>query len=68
MPTIRTNYKNIGEYIATFPANVQAILEKIRGMECVTVSTGVTNEAARRLYESVGFRIVNQYIEYVKGH
>jgi predicted HD superfamily hydrolase involved in NAD metabolism len=37
-----------------------------RGMERVTVSTGVTNPAARRLYESVGFRIVNEDHEYLK--
>ena len=37
-----------------------------RGMERVSVSTGVSNTAAIRLYESVGFRIVNQYLEYVK--
>jgi GNAT superfamily N-acetyltransferase len=37
-----------------------------RGMDRVCVSTGVSNMAARRLYESIGFRIVNQYIEYVK--
>ena len=35
------------------------------GMNRVSVSTGVSNEPALRLYESVGFRIVNQYIEYV---
>ncbi len=40
---------------------------KARGMERVSVSTGVANTPAIRLYESVGFKIVNQYIEYVKG-
>jgi ribosomal protein S18 acetylase RimI-like enzyme len=38
-----------------------------RGMDRVSVSTGVTNEPALRLYESVGFKPVNQYIEYVKS-
>jgi GNAT superfamily N-acetyltransferase len=37
-----------------------------RGMNRVSVSTGVTNVPALRLYESVGFRIVNQYLEYVR--
>ena len=36
------------------------------GMNRVSVSTGVTNTPAIRLYESVGFRIVNQFIEYIK--
>jgi ribosomal protein S18 acetylase RimI-like enzyme len=35
------------------------------GMTRVSVSTGVSNTPAIRLYESVGFKIVNQYIEYV---
>jgi len=37
-----------------------------RGMDRVSVSTGVTNEPALRLYESVGFRLVNKFLEYVK--
>jgi mycothiol synthase len=37
-----------------------------RGMNRVSVSTGVSNTAAIRLYESVGFKIVNQYLEFVK--
>lgn len=37
-----------------------------RGMDRVSVSTGVTNTPALRLYESVGFTIVNQYLEYVR--
>lgn len=37
------------------------------GMERVSVSTGVSNAPAQRLYESVGFVIVNQYLEYVQG-
>jgi mycothiol synthase len=39
---------------------------KARGMDRVCVSTGVSNTPARRLYESVGFKIVNQYLDYVK--
>jgi ribosomal protein S18 acetylase RimI-like enzyme len=39
---------------------------KARGMDRVCVSTGVSNTPARRLYESVGFRIVNKYLDYVK--
>lgn len=46
-----------------------ALLECLRrmqmqGMQRVSVSTN--NLPARRLYESVGFRVVNEYIEYVK--
>jgi ribosomal protein S18 acetylase RimI-like enzyme len=37
-----------------------------RGMQRVSVSTGVDNTPAIRLYESVGFKIVNRYIEYIK--
>ncbi len=37
-----------------------------RGMDRVSVSTGVSNIPAIRLYKSVGFRIVNKYLEYVK--
>jgi ribosomal protein S18 acetylase RimI-like enzyme len=36
------------------------------GMEQVSVSTTVTNEPAIRLYESVGFRVVNRFIEYLQ--
>lgn len=48
-----------------------ALLESLRrmqtlGMERVCISTGVSNTPARRLYESVGFTIVNQYLEYIK--
>lgn len=36
------------------------------GMDRVCVSTGVANTAARTLYESVGFRVVNRYLDYVR--
>lgn len=36
------------------------------GMNRVSVSTGVTNTPALRLYGSVGFRVVNWYLEYVQ--
>lgn len=36
------------------------------GMNRVSVSTGVSNVPALRLYESIGFKIDNQYLEYVK--
>jgi ribosomal protein S18 acetylase RimI-like enzyme len=39
---------------------------KARGMNRVCVSTGEDNVAARGLYESVGFRIVNRYVEYAR--
>jgi mycothiol synthase len=39
---------------------------KAHGMDRVCVSTGDTNTPALRLYESVGFRIVNKYLEYIK--
>lgn len=35
-----------------------------RGMDRVSVSTGETNLAAIRLYESIGFRVVNRYLEF----
>jgi len=35
-------------------------------MDRVCVSTGTTNGAAIRLYESVGFRPVNQYFDYTR--
>ncbi len=37
------------------------------GMDRVCVSTGVSNTAARLLYESVGFAVVNRYLDYVKA-
>jgi len=40
---------------------------KTRGMDRVCVSTGEPNAAARGLYESVGFRIVNRYVEYARA-
>ncbi len=48
-----------------------ALLEGLRrmraaGMDRVCVSTGVANTPARQLYESVGFKIVNSYLDYVK--
>jgi ribosomal protein S18 acetylase RimI-like enzyme len=39
---------------------------KARGMDRVCVSTGEGNVAARGLYESIGFRIVNRYAEYAR--
>jgi ribosomal protein S18 acetylase RimI-like enzyme len=38
-----------------------------RGIQRTCVSTGVSNIPAIRLYESVGFEIVNQYLYYVKA-
>jgi len=40
---------------------------RARGMDRACVSTGVSNTPALRLYESVGFRIVNRYLDYVQG-
>jgi len=37
-----------------------------RGMDRVCISTGDSNMPAIRLYESIGFKIVNKYLEYVK--
>ena len=39
---------------------------RARGMDRVCISTGVSNVPAIRLYESIGFEIVNQYLDYVK--
>jgi ribosomal protein S18 acetylase RimI-like enzyme len=39
---------------------------KERRMERACVSTGVANTPALRLYELIGFRIVNKYLDYVK--
>jgi ribosomal protein S18 acetylase RimI-like enzyme len=39
---------------------------KAHGMERVCVSTGALNAPALRLYESIGFTIVNKYLDYVK--
>jgi len=40
---------------------------KARGMDRVCVSTGEDNVAARGLYESIGFKIVNRYVEYARA-
>jgi len=37
------------------------------GMNRVCVSTGISNTPAARLYESIGFKEVNKYLEYVKA-
>jgi mycothiol synthase len=39
---------------------------RARGMDRVCISTGVSNTPAQRLYASIGFKIVNQYLDYVK--
>jgi mycothiol synthase len=38
-----------------------------RGMNRVILSTGVSNTAARPLYESIGFRDVNRTLDFAKG-
>jgi len=48
-----------------------ALLEGLRrmkayGLDRVCISTGVTNVPAKQLYESIGFKIVNRYLDYVK--
>ena len=48
-----------------------ALLEALRrmkscGMERVCISTGVSNTPARNLYNSIGFKVVNQYLDFVK--
>ena len=48
------------------------LLEGLRRMQAhgtdrVCVSTGVSNAPALRLYESIGFRVVNRYLDYVKA-
>lgn len=60
------NYRRMGLTRAVLLECLRRMQE--RGMNRVSVSTGVTNEPAIRLYESVGFKIVNQYIEYVKPY
>ena len=49
-----------------------ALLEGLRrmqahGMERVCISTGVMNTPARQLYESIGFIVVNRYLDFVRG-
>jgi mycothiol synthase len=49
-----------------------ALLEGLRrmkehGMDRVCISTGESNAAALQLYESIGFKPANQYLEYVKN-
>ena len=48
-----------------------ALLESLRrmhshGMQRVCISTGITNTPALKLYESIGFKVVNRYLDYVK--
>lgn len=48
-----------------------ALLEGLRrmqsyGMNRVCISTNVSNIPARQLYESVGFKVVNEYHDYIK--
>jgi len=37
-----------------------------RGMDRVCISTGISNTPALRLYESIGFKGVNRYLEYIR--
>lgn len=39
---------------------------KFYGMNRVCVSTGVSNVPAKQLYESIGFKTVNRYLDYAK--
>lgn len=46
-----------------------ALLECLRrmqacGMNRVCISTGISNTPARKLYESLGFKVVNQYLDF----
>ncbi len=46
-----------------------ALLESLRrmqahGMDRVCISTGITNTPARQLYGSIGFEVVNQYLDF----
>ena len=48
-----------------------ALLESMRrmqarGMDRVCISTGISNTPALRLYESIGFKGVNRYLEYIR--
>ena len=48
-----------------------ALLESLRrmrdyGMERVCISTGISNTPAINLYESIGFRVVNRYLDYTR--
>jgi mycothiol synthase len=36
------------------------------GMDRVCISTGISNAPAKRLYESIGFKAVNRYLDYVR--
>ena len=39
---------------------------KALGMDRICLSTGVSNTAARQLYESIGFQVVNRTLDYAK--
>ena len=60
----RTAYRRQGLTRAVLLACLRRMKE--RGMNRACVSTGVTNEAARQLYGSIGFKVANRYLEYVK--
>jgi mycothiol synthase len=50
-----------------------ALLEALRrmlayGMDRVCISTGITNTPALNLYTSLGFQVVNRYLDYVRPH
>jgi ribosomal protein S18 acetylase RimI-like enzyme len=60
----RTPYRRQGYTRAVLLEGLRRL--KDCGMERVCVSTGVTNTPARNLYLSIGFKIVNQYLDYLK--
>ena len=48
-----------------------ALLESLRrmqahGMDRVCISTGISNTPALNLYESIGFKVVNRYLDYTQ--
>jgi mycothiol synthase len=61
----RTEHRRKGLQRALMLEGMRRLRE--HGMERVCVSTGVENPAAQALYQSVGFRIVNRWQEWVKG-
>ncbi|MGB8645842.1 MAG: GNAT family N-acetyltransferase [Anaerolineae bacterium] len=60
----RAAYRRQGLTRAALLASLRRM--QARGMDRVCISTGEGNTPARRLYESIGFGVVNRYLEYVK--
>lgn len=64
MPTAKTNFETIDEYIKTFPKDTQAVLEKLRE----TIRKTVPTAAETISYQIPTFKLNGKYVVYFAGY